>query len=153
MNAAGLIRRASGLAARVPPSLPCLALRLAVAVPFWKSGVLKWESFPFAVNETAVLLFEAEFRLHFFGAEYAYPWPAATAHLVALAEVSLPVLLVLGLGTRFAALALLVMTATIQLTVPDGWPIHLTWFALALAILVFGPGRLALDHLLAKRFG
>jgi len=152
MNAARLVRRVSALATRVPPSVPSLALRLALAVPFWKSGVLKWESFPFAVNETAVLLFEAEFRLHLFGSAYAYPWPAATAHLVALAEVALPVLLVLGLGTRFAALALLVMTKMIQLTVPDGWPIHLTWFAMALAILVYGPGRIAFDHLLLRRY-
>ena len=56
------------------------------------------------------------------------------------AEILLPVLLVLGLGTRLAALALLAMTAVIQLTVPDGWPVHLTWAAMALGDHGLGAG-------------
>jgi putative oxidoreductase len=58
---------------------------------------------------------------------------------------------VLGLGTRFAAVGLLVMTIAIQLTVPSGWPIHLTWAAMALGIMACGPGRLSVDHLIAWR--
>ena len=61
--------------------------------------------------------------------------------LSALGETVLPILLVLGLGTRYAALGLLFMTGIIQLTVPDGWQTyHLPWAAMALAILTFGPG-------------
>ena len=63
------------------------------------------------------------------------------------------VLLVLGLGARFAALALLFMTLVVELTVPDGWPIHITWAAMALAIMAYGAGRLSLDHLLERVFG
>jgi putative oxidoreductase len=59
------------------------------------------------------------------------------------------VLLVLGLGTRFAAFGLLLMTSIVELTVPDGWPIHLTWAAMALGIMAWGPGRLSLDYALA----
>jgi putative oxidoreductase len=71
------------------------------------------------------------------------------ANVSAIGEVALPVLLVLGLGTRYAALGLLGMTAIIQLTVPDGWMnFHLPWAAMELAILTFGPGRIALDYLL-----
>ena len=58
-----------------------------------------------------------------------------------------PVLLVLGLGTRFAALGLLFMTLIVELTVPDGWPIHLTWAAMALGIMAGGSGRISMDHL------
>ena len=57
-----------------------------------------------------------------------------------------PVLLVLGLATRFGALGLLFMTLIVELTVPDGWPIHLTWAAMALGIMAWGPGRISIDH-------
>jgi putative oxidoreductase len=68
------------------------------------------------------------------------------AHLVATAEIVLPLLLILGLGTRFVALALLVMTGVIQLTVPEGWVnFHLPWAAMAVAIMALGPGSLSLD--------
>jgi putative oxidoreductase len=71
------------------------------------------------------------------------------ATLSAIGEVTLPVLLVLGLATRYAALGLLAMTAIIQLTVPDGWVnFHLPWASMALAIMTFGPGRIALDYVL-----
>jgi putative oxidoreductase len=41
----------------------------------------------------------------------------------------------------------------VQLTVPDGWPLHVTWAALALGIMAWGPGRLSLDHLIKERKG
>jgi putative oxidoreductase len=65
--------------------------------------------------------------------------------------VGFPVLLVLGIGTRFAALGLLLMTCVIELTVPEGWPIHITWAAMALGIAAWGPGAISLDHLVASR--
>jgi putative oxidoreductase len=72
------------------------------------------------------------------------------AFLSGSAEIMLPILLVLGLATRFAAFGLLVMTAIVELTVPDGWPIHITWAAMAFAIMAGGAGRLSVDHWLAK---
>jgi putative oxidoreductase len=134
--------------AMAQPSLAQLALRLGLAVPFWRSGVNKWDGFG-QLNDVAVLLFTSEFKLHLPGGSYPYPAPAAAAFASGTAEIVLPVLLVLGLGTRFAALALLAMTVLIQLTVPGGWPVHLTWAAMALAIMAWGPGRFSLDHLLA----
>jgi putative oxidoreductase len=44
------------------------------------------------------------------------------------------------------------MTIVIQLTVPDGWPIHLTWAAMALAIIAYGAGQISLDAIIARRF-
>ena len=132
----------------IPLSLTMLALRLALAVPFWRSGMTKWDGF-LNVSFGAKQLFAEEFKLHVFGAEVAYPAPELVATLSAIGEVSFPVLLVLGLGARYAALALLGMTAIIQLTVPDGWAnFHLPWAAMALAIMTFGPGKIALDHVL-----
>jgi putative oxidoreductase len=127
-----------------------LALRLALAVPFWRSGLTKWDGF-LHLSDSARYLFEQEFKLHVFGSEIAYPMPVVMAHLSGIAEICLPVLLVLGLGTRFAAAGILAMTAIIQLTVPDGWAnFHLPWAAMALALLVFGGGRASLDALAAR---
>ncbi|GGC50113.1 DoxX family protein [Chelatococcus reniformis] len=131
------------------PSFVELMLRLALAVPFWRSGVLKWDGF-LQLNDTAVTLFSDEFMLHLPGGPYPFPAPTAMAFLSGCAEIVLPVLLVLGMGTRFAALGLLGMTLVVQLTVPDGWPIHLTWAATALAIMAHGAGRISLDALVAN---
>ena len=69
--------------------------------------------------------------------------------MASAAEIALPILLALGLLTWWAALGLLVMTATIQLTYPDGWAnFHPYWAAMALAILTFGPGAISLDRLI-----
>lgn len=148
---AGLIGRADALVRWVAaPSLTQFVLRLALAVPFWRSGVNKWDGF-LQLNDVAVLLFTAEFKLHLPGGPYPFPAPAVTAFLAGSAEIVLPVLLVLGLATRFAALGLLLMTLIVQLTVPGGWPLHLTWAAMALALMAWGPGRLSADHLLVRR--
>lgn len=139
----------SGTARLATPSLTQLVLRLALAVPFWRSGVNKWDGF-LQLNEVAVLLFSSEFKLHLPGGPYAYPAPEVVAFAAGSAEIVLPVLLVLGLASRLAGLGLLVMTVVVQLTVPDGWPIHLTWAAMALGIMAWGPGRISLDHLIGK---
>jgi putative oxidoreductase len=127
------------------PSLTQFVLRIALATPFWRSGINKWDGF-LQLNDVAVLLFSTEFKLHLPGGPYAFPAPEATAFLVGSAEILFPLLLVLGLATRLAACALLVMTLVVELTVPDGWPVHVTWAAMALGIMAWGPGRLSLDH-------
>ena len=144
----GVERFTQTLFGLVPLSLTMLALRFALAVPFWRSGMTKWDGF-LQLSFGAKQSFAEEFRLHIFGAEIPYPAPELMAFLSGIAEVSFPVLLVLGLGARYAALGLLGMTAIIQLTNPDGWPnFHLPWAAMALAIMTFGPGKIALDYLL-----
>ena len=135
---------------RFPMSVTQLVLRFAVALPFWRSGQTKWTEW-LQLSDSAVYLFEEEFRLHIFGSQYAYAQAQLIAYASSIAEVVLPVLLVVGLGTRFAALGILIMTAMIQLTVPDGWQTyHLPWAAMALAVLTYGPGRLSIDHLLTR---
>jgi putative oxidoreductase len=129
------------------PSLTQLMLRLGLAVPFWKSGILKWNGF-LQLNDTAIYLFTDEFKLHLPGGPYDFPAPEVMAFLSGCGEIILPALLVLGLGTRFAALGLLFMTCIVELTVPDGWPIHFTWAAMALAIMAWGPGWLSIDRAL-----
>jgi putative oxidoreductase len=142
-----LARATASARAIAPPALTQLVLRLALAVPFWRSGINKWDGF-LRLDDVAVLLFSSEFKLHLPGGPYPFPAPAAMAFLSGTGEIVLPILLVLGLLTRLAAVGVLLMTLVIQFTVPPGWPVHLTWAAMALGIVAWGPGRLSLDRLL-----
>lgn len=144
--------RTSRLLGRIPVSLTQLVLRFAVAIPFWNSGLTKWDGF-LQISNSAVYLFQEEFKLHILGATIPYPMPKLMAFLSGSGEILFPILLFIGLGTRFAALGLLGMTAIIQLTIPDGWAsFHLPWAAMALAVITYGPGLLSLDNLISRRF-
>ena len=147
----GLVRQGLTFlaAAALPMAQP--VLRIALALPFWRSGMTRWDG-AFSLAPTTTYLFETQFRLHILGGEYPIPMPDQVAFLTACAEVGLPVLLVLGLGTRLAALGLLAMTTVIQLVMPDGWAnFHLYWAAMALAIIAVGPGAVSLDRVIGRR--
>jgi len=146
----GLVERANAVVCVIAqPSVTQLVLRIGLAVPFWRSGVNKWDGF-LQLNDTAILLFSSEFKLHLPGGPYDFPAPGVVAFAAGSAEILLPILLVFGLATRLAALGLLVMTLVVELTVPDGWPIHVTWAAMALGVMAWGPGRVSLDHLIRR---
>ena len=129
-------------------------MRIALALPFFRSGLTRWDSF-LALSPSASYLFAEEFKLHIFGGEYSIPSPDIVAYMTGLAEVTLPILLVLGLATRFSALGLLAMTGVIQLVVPDGWiNFHLYWAALAVGIIAIGPGYFSVDRqIITRMFG
>ncbi len=127
-----------------------LALRFALAVPFFRSGLTKWNSF-LELSPATIFLFEEQFKLHIFGATYGFPAPDTLAVLDSVAENVLPILLIIGLATRLSALGLLIMTGVIEFVVPEGWAnFHLPWAAMAVSIVAIGPGRLSLDHLIDK---
>lgn len=153
------IARAHAAFARVPESLIALLGRVALAGVFWRSGQTKVEGLAVDLLEgrfelgwprladSAVALFREEYRLPLIA-------PEAAALLAAGAEHVLPLMLLLGLGTRLAALGLLGMTAVIQtLVYPGAWPTHGVWAAVALWLMTRGPGTVSLDHLLARRLG
>jgi putative oxidoreductase len=143
------IRFTLELLQRVAYVLAPPALRIALAVPFFFSGLTKWDGF-LSLSPSAAFLFEEEFKLHILGGVYDLPAPDVLALFDSVAEIVLPILLVIGLATRFSALGLLVMTGVIQLVVPDGWAnFHLPWAAMAVALIAIGPGALSLDHLIA----
>lgn len=120
------------------------AARLAMASVFWLSGRTKVEGW-LTVSENAVTLFAQEYQLPLVS-------PVLAAHAAAYAEHLLPILLVLGLFTRFAALALLGMTTVIQVLVyPDAWPTHLTWAVALVYLAARGAGAVSLDRLLHLR--
>ncbi len=139
-----LARFTTTLFGLVPMSLSLAVLRVTLALPFFKAGQTDWDGW-FSLSFGVKARFN-DFMLHIFGAQYPFPHPELMALGAGVAEVALPTLLVIGLATRYAAAGLLVMTGVIQLTFPDGWMnFHLPWAAMALAILTFGPGKVALD--------
>lgn len=141
---AASLRRGFDLLGAIPHSLIALVARLSTAAVFWQSGQTKVDGF--WLSDGAVYLFENEYKLPLID-------PTVAATLAAIAEHLFPVLLALGLGSRFAALALLGMTFVIQLFVyPGAWPTHGTWAACLLIVIARGPGLLSLDHLIARRF-
>ena len=108
---------------------------------FWLSGRTKVEGL-FTLTDTTFLLFREDYALPLIPPEIA-------AYLATGAEHLLPILLVLGLCTRVAALGVLAMTAVIQTFVyPAAWPTHLSWAAPMLLLLGRGPGRWSLDHVI-----
>jgi putative oxidoreductase len=125
-------------------SLLALAARFSIAGIFFMSGRTKVEGW-LSVSENAVALFADEYKVPLLSSELA-------AHLATYAEHLFPALLVLGLFTRFAALALLGMTAVIQLFVyPAAWATHLSWAGLLLYLAGRGAGAWSLDRMLGIR--
>jgi putative oxidoreductase len=133
-------RAADALSSLVSHALLALAARVAVAAIFFLSGRTKVDGV-LTVNENAYVLFREEYKVPLLSPEFA-------AHLAAYAEHLFPALLIVGLFTRLSALALLGMTAVIQIFVyPDAWPTHLSWATLMLYLIGRGAGPLSLDHL------
>lgn len=141
--AAAWIGRFGSLAA--PP-----VVRIALALPFLRSGFTRWDGF-LSISPGTAYLFEEQFKLHIFGGLYGFPAPDTLAFIVGLAEITLPALLLIGLATRFSTLGLMIMTGVIQLVFPDGWAnFHLYWAALALALMGLGPGPVSADYLISR---
>ncbi len=129
------------LTALVPESAIALLMRIGIAVPFFLSGRTKVEGL-LTLKDTTFYLFAEEYRVPLLP-------PDLAAHAATYAEHILPVLIVLGVRTRPAALGLLAMTAVIQLfVVPSGWPTHLLWLAPLVYLVARGPGAWSVDRLL-----
>jgi putative oxidoreductase len=134
-------RLAALLERLIPGWLQLLLARLAIASVFFLSGRTKVEGI-LTITPSTYALFADEYRVPLLPTDIA-------AHLATYAEHLFPVLLVLGLFTRFAALALFGMTLVIQTFVyPDAWPTHLTWGAILLLLVARGAGAISLDRVL-----
>ena len=120
-----------------------LLARGTIAYTFWSSGRSKVSGF-LDLSDSTFLLFEHEYGVPLIP-------PNIAAHMATYAEHIFPILLVLGLFTRFAALSLLIMTAVIQLFVyPDAWNVHMWWALAMLYLMRHGGGMISVDHLLRK---
>lgn len=143
-----LIRHGHRLFTRYTPplqDLALLALRLWLALVFFKSGLTKIEDW-----ETTVFLFTEEYHVPILS-------PAMAAMLATAAELGLPVLLVLGLAGRLAALGLFILNAVavISYAALEGSALdfHYQWGLMLFTLFACGMGRLAADHIVLRRIG
>jgi len=128
----------------LPMSLLLLVQRLGIAAVFFLSGRTKVTGW-FTISDDAFELFRTEYKLPLVPPEIA-------TYAATFSEHFFPILLVLGLFTRYAALALLGMTTVIEIFVyPDAWPTHLSWAGLMLPLIAMGGGRFSLDRLIGVR--
>ncbi len=122
-----------------------LIVRLWVANVFFKSGLTKISNW-----DSTLSLFENEYQVPVLSPELA-------AYLGTAAELGLPILLALGLGSRFAALALFVFNIVAVISYPDLSPAglneHIYWGLLMLVTIVHGGGKIALDHWIERIWG
>lgn len=139
-------------------TLLALLARIGLAATFWLSGQSKVEGLQIdilggtpiqlgipKITEGAIGLFREEYRLPLLPPELAATLAAGAEHLF-------PLLLILGIATRFSAFALMMMTLVIQLFVyPDAWPVHATWMTAQLYLVTYGAGKVSLDCLLSRR--
>lgn len=140
-----LIDRATGLLNRIPQSAISLLARVIIGLVFFKSGLTKLDGF--GLSDSALFLFQEEYKLPLLN-----PWLAA--HLAALAELTMPILLFAGFAARFAAAALLGMTLVIEVFVyPEAYVLHGLWAVALLTIMAHGAGVVSIDHLLRNRNG
>ena len=139
-----IIQRAIAAMGRIPDWLIAVAARVFPAAVFWQSGQTKVAGFH--LKPSAIALFQNEYQLPLID-------PVIAAHISAFSEHFFPILLVIGLATRFSALALLFMTAVIEIFVyPGAWPTHGVWATCFLVVISRGPGWLSLDHLIARKY-
>jgi putative oxidoreductase len=121
-----------------------LGTRLWVASVFFKSGLVKIQSF-----QTTVFLFENEYHVPFLS-------PTLAAYMGTFTELVFPVLLAIGLAGRANAGILFIFNIIAVLSYPDLMPIgvkdHQLWGFMLAMLVFFGPGKLSLDRLLVKRF-
>jgi putative oxidoreductase len=124
---------------RFPLAVIQLAMRIAVGTVFLKSGLLKLNSWEFAIK-----LFEDEYKVPVLS-------PSFAAVLATFNEFTFSILIIIGLATRIATLPLLGMVIVIQIFVyPQAWPEHLLWASILLFLLTRGPGALSIDHSIAR---
>ena len=121
--------------------LVLLAVRLWIAQFFMFSGLTKIKSWP-----ATIALFKDEYHVPILP-------PDIAAVLSATAELSLPVLLVLGLFTRFAAAAFFCMTLVIELFVYPGTTENYYIFLLTFVLISHGSGLFGADYWAAKSRG
>ncbi len=126
---------------RIPYWLIALAARVALAEVFWSSAqshLANWD--------TTLYLFAETFRVPLLP-------PDLAAYMAVALELVAPPLLILGLATRFVALALFGMTMVIEIFVfPEAWPTHIQWVAMQSMLTWRGAGYLSLDTAAAHRF-
>ena len=146
-----LIQRAlviTGLVDRLQP-VALLALRLYVSSIFFRSGIVKISDW-----SATLALFHDEYKVPLLP-------PDLAAWVGAFGELAFPVLIVLGLMGRLGAAGLFMVNLMAVISYPQLWGFdcpaginaHFYWGSILLALSIFGPGKLSIDHLILTRMG
>lgn len=121
-----------------------VVIRLWIAEVFFRSGLVKIASW-----QSTLALFENEYQVPLLP-------PVVAAYLGTAVELIFPVLLALGLATRFSCIVLFVFNIMAVVSYPNlseaGLKDHYYWGLLLLVPLLHGPGKLSVDHLIARRW-
>ncbi len=125
-----------------------LSIRLWIFKAFFFSGLLKTKNWA-----STIYLFENEYQVPFLPANIA-------AFLGTVAELSLPILLLLGLCSRVSASLLFFFNFAIVCCYPFLWTAdgtlglyqHITWGIMILVVMVYGPSKVSLDYLINKKY-
>ena len=132
---------------RIPYSFIALLARLSVAWPLWEAGRVRvsggWDVV--TPHYSTMTMYLGGYNIRWI------PYEAA-AIATQLAEFALPILLAVGLASRFAALGLLVLIIVFEVFVhPGPYALHGAWAALLLLVIKAGPGSFSLDGALGRR--
>ena len=140
-SALGLWNRFSGALDSMRP-LAALVARAYLAQVFFLSGLTKIRDW-----EITLLLFTEEYQVPLLS-------PQVAAVMGTAGELLLPVLLLLGLAGRFAALGLSIVNVVAVLSLSEIAPAalqqHITWGVLLAALVIYGVGRWSVDCLWLK---
>ncbi|MBT1063352.1 DoxX family protein [Bowmanella sp. Y26] len=117
--------------------------RLYVGWVFFSSGLTKLDDW-----ESTLFLFEYEYQVPVLNFVIA-------AYLATVGEIILPVLLFVGLATRFSAIGLSIVNVVAVISLEEIAPAalngHIIWGLLLLQVVVWGAGKLSIDRLLMAR--
>jgi putative oxidoreductase len=142
-----VVHAGNGAFALIPDSLIALLARVVMGFVFFQSWLTKVDLETLSIKPSTFYLFANEYNLP------VLP-PDLAAYITVAAELVLPILLWLGLFTRYAAAAMLVMTLVIQIFVyPNAYIMHGLWAVGLLVVMKYGPGKVSLDHLLWRDGG
>jgi putative oxidoreductase len=127
-----------------------LVLRLILAKEFWDASIKKLDG----ANWFNDIQAQFPFPFNLFSPEFSW-------HLATGFEILGALVLVLGLGTRFFAFSLSILTLVAIATVhaghgytlsEGGWKLPLIYLAMLLPLILSGPGKLSIDHRLRLHF-
>jgi putative oxidoreductase len=155
---ARLVGRLNAVIAGVPYAVIAVGLRLLMARQFFPDGQSKIEgpvvplnwlrldyalTLPAEISDGALQLMQVQYVNLPFSAMKA-------AYIFTYAEFVLPICLVIGFATRFAAFGLLLLTLLLQLYVSPHlwWSTYVYWTAILMVLMTVGPGTISLDALI-----
>lgn len=125
-------------------SVASISARLYIAQVFFLAGLTKIKDW-----DTTLFLFEEEYQVPFLSYELA-------AYLGTFGELLFPILLAIGLATRFSAIALsvvnIVAVISLEEIAPAALYLHVVWGILLAQVVVYGSGILSADHWIKSKF-